>query len=59
MQTQLPLILLTNDHGIESDGLWAAAKALLNLGEVLVVAPDQPVAASLPLFAEHLKVVVA
>lgn len=41
MQTQLPLILLTNDDGIESDGLWAAAEALLPLGQVLVVAPDR------------------
>lgn len=41
MQTQLPLVLLTNDDGIESDGLWAAVKALLPLGQVLVVAPDR------------------
>jgi 5'-nucleotidase len=38
---QQPLILVTNDDGIESDGLWAAAEALLPLGEVLVVAPDR------------------
>ncbi len=36
-----PLILVTNDDGIQSAGLWAAAAALLELGEVLVVAPDQ------------------
>jgi 5'-nucleotidase len=36
-----PLILVTNDDGITSDGLWAAVEALLPLGEVLVVAPDQ------------------
>ncbi|MBN1875648.1 MAG: 5'/3'-nucleotidase SurE [Anaerolineae bacterium] len=36
-----PLILLTNDDGIESDGLWAAVDALLPLGEVMVVAPDR------------------
>jgi 5'-nucleotidase len=36
-----PLILVTNDDGFESDGLWAAVEALLPLGEVLVVAPDR------------------
>ncbi len=36
-----PLILVTNDDGIESDGLWASVEALLPLGEVLVVAPDR------------------
>lgn len=36
-----PLILVTNDDGITSDGLWAAVEAVLSLGEVLVVAPDQ------------------
>ncbi|MBN1660255.1 MAG: 5'/3'-nucleotidase SurE [Anaerolineae bacterium] len=36
-----PLILVTNDDGIQSRGLWAAAEALLPLGEVLVVAPDR------------------
>lgn len=41
MHTQLPLILLTNDDGIQSDGLWAAAEALLPLGELLIVAPDR------------------
>lgn len=37
----IPLILVTNDDGIDSDGLWAAAAAVLPLGEVLVVAPDR------------------
>ena len=36
-----PLILVTNDDGIDSPGLWAAARAALRLGEVLVVAPDR------------------
>ncbi len=36
-----PLILVTNDDGIESEGLWAAVEAVLPLGEVLVVAPDR------------------
>jgi 5'-nucleotidase len=37
--TNLPLILITNDDGIASPGLKAAARALLGLGELLVVAP--------------------
>ncbi len=36
-----PLILVTNDDGFESDGLWAVVEAVLTLGEVLVVAPDR------------------
>jgi 5'-nucleotidase len=38
---QRPLILVTNDDGIDSEGLWAVVKAALPLGEVLVVAPDR------------------
>jgi 5'-nucleotidase len=34
-------ILLTNDDGIESPGLWAAAKALSVLGYVTVAAPRE------------------
>jgi 5'-nucleotidase len=34
-------ILLTNDDGIESPGLWAAAKALSALGYVTVAAPRE------------------
>lgn len=34
-----PLILLTNDDGIRSPGLRAAVEAVLDLGEVVVVAP--------------------
>lgn len=34
-----PLILITNDDGIESPGLLAAVGAVYNLGEILVVAP--------------------
>ncbi len=37
----LPLILVTNDDGIDSAGLWALAEGVLPLGEVLVVAPDR------------------
>ena len=36
-----PHILLTNDDGIESPGLWAAARALSELGYVHVVAPRE------------------
>ncbi len=41
MSEQKPLILFTNDDGIESPGLWAAVKALDGLGELLVVAPRE------------------
>ncbi len=36
-----PLIVLTNDDGIASPGLRAAARAMLELGEVLIVAPKE------------------
>jgi 5'-nucleotidase len=36
-----PNILLTNDDGIRSPGLWAAAEALSRLGFVTVVAPKE------------------
>jgi 5'-nucleotidase len=36
-----PHILLTNDDGIRSPGLWAAAEALSRLGFVTVVAPRE------------------
>ena len=35
-----PLILLTNDDGIASPGLWALAQAVQGLGDLLVVAPE-------------------
>ena len=38
---QEPLILLTNDDGIKSPGLWAAAEALSDLGFVTVAAPRE------------------
>jgi 5'-nucleotidase len=34
-------ILLTNDDGIHSDGLWAMAEVLAEVGTVSVVAPDR------------------
>lgn len=36
-----PLILITNDDGIKSPGLAAAAAALDSLGELLIVAPTE------------------
>lgn len=36
-----PLILVTNDDGIHSDGLKALAEAMREIGEVTVVAPDR------------------
>jgi 5'-nucleotidase len=41
MSKPLPLILITNDDGISSPGLRAAAAALEEMGELLVVAPAQ------------------
>lgn len=38
---QRPLILVTNDDGVNSEGLWAAVNALVSLGEIIVVAPDR------------------
>jgi 5'-nucleotidase len=38
----LPVILITNDDGIYSPGLKAAAGAVADLGELLLVAPIQP-----------------
>ncbi len=34
-------ILVTNDDGTNSEGLWALAEALTSVGEVYVVAPDR------------------
>jgi 5'-nucleotidase len=36
-----PLILVTNDDGVTSRALWATVRALLDLGQILVVAPDR------------------
>jgi len=41
MNTEKTQILLTNDDGIQSPGLWAAAGALEALGYVTVVAPRE------------------
>lgn len=37
----MPLILLTNDDGIDSPGLLAAARAVADLGDLLIVAPTR------------------
>lgn len=53
----IPQILLTNDDGIQSPGLWTAARALSELGFVNVVAPrDQSSGAgrSLPIYSDGL-----
>jgi 5'-nucleotidase len=39
--TKKPLIVLTNDDGIKSPGLRAAARAVMSLGELLIVAPRE------------------
>lgn len=52
-----PQILLTNDDGIQSPGLWTAARALSEIGFVNVVAPrDQFSGAgrSLPIYSDGL-----
>lgn len=36
-----PRILVTNDDGIESDGIAALAEACMGLGDVIVVAPER------------------
>jgi 5'-nucleotidase len=41
MTKSKPQILLTNDDGIESPGLWAAAEALSEIGYVWVAAPRE------------------
>ena len=35
------IILLSNDDGIQSEGLTALEKSLANLGEIYTVAPDR------------------
>jgi 5'-nucleotidase len=41
MKNTKPQILLTNDDGIQSPGLWAAAEALSKLGYVTIAAPRE------------------
>ncbi|MCB0226201.1 MAG: 5'/3'-nucleotidase SurE, partial [Anaerolineae bacterium] len=35
-----PLILITNDDGIDSPGLHAVAQAVADLGDLLIMAPS-------------------
>lgn len=41
MSQERPLILFTNDDGIESPGLWTVAEAFADLGDILIVAPRE------------------
>ncbi|MCU0498601.1 MAG: 5'/3'-nucleotidase SurE [Anaerolineae bacterium] len=41
MSQERPLILFTNDDGIASPGLWTVAEAFADLGEILIVAPQE------------------
>lgn len=55
MSSERPIILFTNDDGIESPGLWAAVEAFTDLGDLLVVAPREQqsgMGRSLPQFSE-------
>lgn len=50
-----PLILFTNDDGIDSPGLWAVVRAFEGLGDLLVVAPQEQqsgMGRSMPRFTE-------
>lgn len=51
--TTRPLILLSNDDGIQSVGLRALADALADLGDVVVVAPDRERSAQSHAFTMH------
>jgi 5'/3'-nucleotidase SurE len=42
MQADRPLILVTNDDGVTAKGIRSLVKAVADLGEVVVVAPDSP-----------------
>ena len=41
MKNDRPLILITNDDGIDSPGIKLLAETLSNLGEIIIVAPDR------------------
>jgi 5'-nucleotidase len=41
MTQERPIVLFTNDDGIMSPGLWAAAAVFTDIAEVLVVAPQE------------------
>lgn len=55
MENNRPLILFTNDDGIESPGLWATVEAFSDIGDLLVVAPREQqsgMGRSLPISSE-------
>ncbi len=41
MSDERPLVLFTNDDGIESPGLWAAVNMFTDIADILVVAPRE------------------
>lgn len=41
MSVQRPLVLFTNDDGIDSPGLWASAGAFADIADILIVAPAE------------------
>ncbi|HIP31290.1 MAG TPA: 5'/3'-nucleotidase SurE [Crocinitomicaceae bacterium] len=42
MESKKPLILVTNDDGITAKGIFSLQEAMLEFGDVVVVAPDSP-----------------
>lgn len=42
MENNRPLILITNDDGYQAKGITALIDSVIDLGEILVVAPDGP-----------------
>ena len=42
MEKERPLILLSNDDGVEAKGINELIKALRPIGDLIVVAPDGP-----------------
>ena len=42
MSQRRPLILVTNDDGIQSKGIKSLIEAVMPLGDVVIVAPDKP-----------------
>jgi len=41
VKSEKPLILITNDDGIDSPGIKLLAESLEGLGEIIIVAPDR------------------
>jgi 5'-nucleotidase len=55
MDTPRPLVLFTNDDGIESPGLWSVVSAFAGMGDLLVVAPREQqsgMARSMPTYSK-------